>query len=578
MKNLILFIFLLVGISLNAQTNAFSETFESANSLTLVNGTQTNKWFRGSANQCNGVSALYISNNSSAYAYTNTSASIVHAFFNVTIPVGATNIQLSFNRKIVGETTCSTCDYLQIWSLINSFTPTAGSLITASGTNRVLQGTISNSSICSPTSYTLPNTIAGTTRRIAFTWRNDNSAGSTPALIDNITVTYTPAPTPPSNDACSGATSLPCATSNLAGTTVATVSETPPGGIATSNFGVWYTFSGNGQQTTVSSTSTFDHEMAIFYGSSCGSLNLIISVDDAIANNAEQYTFVTVTGMTYWVWVAHYVAGSTITGTFTISRSCTTVANGPCNNSFAGPTMTMPTQSTPTVTSSCPTNGAFADEYLTLTGAVNATPYIVSSSRSADWITVRRTSSSGTVEASGTTPLSWTSSTTGTIYIHINANGACATIDGLCRDITVQRISSLPVELIYFDGIKYPTFNMLKWATASEHNSSHFSIERSIDGIEWKVIGTKTAAGNSNTQLNYSYLDAINQFTIHYYRLIQYDIDGQSKTYGPIILDNSNGIKKVVKYVNLAGQEVGPEYKGVIFEIYEDGTSKKIIR
>jgi hypothetical protein len=34
----------------------------------------------------------------------------------------------------------------------------------------------------------------------------------------------------------------------------------------------------------------------------------------------------------------------------------------------------------------------------------------------------------------------------------------------------------------------------------------------------------------------------------------------------------------VVKYVNLMGQEVGPEDKGVIFEIYEDGTSKKILR
>jgi hypothetical protein len=34
----------------------------------------------------------------------------------------------------------------------------------------------------------------------------------------------------------------------------------------------------------------------------------------------------------------------------------------------------------------------------------------------------------------------------------------------------------------------------------------------------------------------------------------------------------------VVKYVNLMGQEVGPEVKGVVFEVYEDGTSKKILR
>jgi hypothetical protein len=136
---------------------------------------------------------------------------------------------------------------------------------------------------------------------------------------------------------------------------------------------------------------------------------------------------------------------------------------------------------------------------------------------------------------------------------------------------------SLPVELLYFEGIAYPTYNVLKWATASEHNSFYFDIERSTNGIDWKTISTSPAAGNSNIQLDYSHSDKINQFTIHYYRLVQYDIDGKFKIYGPIALDNSNG-KQVVKHVNSLGQEVGFEYKGIVFEIYEDGTSKKIIR
>ena len=136
----------------------------------------------------------------------------------------------------------------------------------------------------------------------------------------------------------------------------------------------------------------------------------------------------------------------------------------------------------------------------------------------------------------------------------------------------------LPVELLYFEGTKYPTFNMLKWATASEHNSAYFDLERSTDGENWRVVGTKSAAGNSNEKINYSYLDPIDQFTFHYYRLVQYDMDGKFKVYGPIILDNSNGIQRVVKYVNSLGQEVGADAKGVVFEIFEDGTSKKTIR
>ena len=162
-----------------------------------------------------------------------------------------------------------------------------------------------------------------------------------------------------------------------------------------------------------------------------------------------------------------------------------------------------------------------------------------------------------------------------TIYIRVWEYGGGTT--GTFK-ISVTTPQALPVELLYFNGTTYPTFNNLKWATASEHNSSHFDLERSTDGIDWRVVGTKTAAVNSNIQLNYSYLDAINQFTIHYYRLVQYDIDGKFKIYGPIAIDNSNGFKRVVKYINLLGQEIGPEYKGIVFEIYEDGSSKKTIR
>ena len=40
--------------------------------------------------------------------------------------------------------------------------------------------------------------------------------------------------------------------------------------------------------------------------------------------------------------------------------------------------------------------------------------------------------------------------------------------------------------------------------------------------------------------------------------------------------DYSN--KKVIKRVNLLGQEINENYKGVIFEIYEDGTMRRILR
>ena len=158
---------------------------------------------------------------------------------------------------------------------------------------------------------------------------------------------------------------------------------------------------------------------------------------------------------------------------------------------------------------------------------------------------------------------------------------ACGTqLYGEAEDykLTIIPPTALPVELLYFDGVTYPSFNSLRWSTASEHNSDYFEIERSIDGEIWKVVGSKLASGNSTVVINYSYLDSFDDLVIHYYRLKQVDYDGQYKVYGPIGLDNTKPVKKVVKYINLFGQEVNLDTKGFIFEVYEDGTMKKIIR
>jgi hypothetical protein len=136
----------------------------------------------------------------------------------------------------------------------------------------------------------------------------------------------------------------------------------------------------------------------------------------------------------------------------------------------------------------------------------------------------------------------------------------------------------LPVELLYFEGTAYSTYNILKWATASEQNSSYFGIERSTDGETWREIAQKQSAGNSTEKIEYYHLDNIDQSVLNYYRLVQYDIDGRFEIFGPIVLDNRTKEKKIVKYVNLLGQEVDSEVKGVLFEVYEDGTMKKILR
>lgn len=137
-------------------------------------------------------------------------------------------------------------------------------------------------------------------------------------------------------------------------------------------------------------------------------------------------------------------------------------------------------------------------------------------------------------------------------------------------------ITPLPVELIQFDSDEYPQWNVIKWTTASEYNSDYFDLEKSIDGEYWVSLTKKKAAGNSTEILKYSYID-INQNEITYYRLLQYDVDGKFKTYGPISSLKQIKNKVVVNYINLMGQTVHQQTKGVIFEVYDDGTTRKII-
>ena len=137
----------------------------------------------------------------------------------------------------------------------------------------------------------------------------------------------------------------------------------------------------------------------------------------------------------------------------------------------------------------------------------------------------------------------------------------------------------LPVELIYFDGKSQGDVNRLFWSTASEYNSDYFSISESSDGENWSDAGIVKASGNSNHKIDYNFSYIPSEKTINYYKLIQYDLDGKYKIYGPISIDNRESSKKVLRYTNIQGQDINPEYlSGIIIVVYDDGTTEKIIR
>ncbi len=94
--------------------------------------------------------------------------------------------------------------------------------------------------------------------------------------------------------------------------------------------------------------------------------------------------------------------------------------------------------------------------------------------------------------------------------------------------------SGLPVELLQFSVSCGSGERDILWQTASEHNSSHFVVERRDTDGSWIYVGEKTAAGNSDQLIEYSLVDDRSHAGESYYRLIQYDLDGKYKIYGPV--------------------------------------------
>ena len=85
----------------------------------------------------------------------------------------------------------------------------------------------------------------------------------------------------------------------------------------------------------------------------------------------------------------------------------------------------------------------------------------------------------------------------------------------------------LPLDFLSFSAQKCNTGNVcLNWKTANEQNVAHFEIERSVDGVNYTVIGTVQAGGN-----NYNYEDRQPNWSSKnlYYRVKQVDNDNRSK-------------------------------------------------
>ena len=111
---------------------------------------------------------------------------------------------------------------------------------------------------------------------------------------------------------------------------------------------------------------------------------------------------------------------------------------------------------------------------------------------------------------------------------------------------------ALPVALTSFEAQLINNSEVvLKWATASEEDNSHFVVERSLDGRDFESIGIVEGNGTTNQVNTYSLVDADPAYGYNYYRLKQVDFDGDYEfSHIETVIISSQDVLDVILYPN----------------------------
>lgn len=122
------------------------------------------------------------------------------------------------------------------------------------------------------------------------------------------------------------------------------------------------------------------------------------------------------------------------------------------------------------------------------------------------------------------------------------------------RDVTAA-VNLLPLKLISFEARRTEQNIALKWVTAKEINVKQFSVERSLNAIDYTEVGTVKAI-NSSRQTVYNFND--NDFAVYnakgkvFYRLKMIDIDGKYSYSNVLVINPLVNTRKLSVYPNPA--------------------------
>ena len=110
-----------------------------------------------------------------------------------------------------------------------------------------------------------------------------------------------------------------------------------------------------------------------------------------------------------------------------------------------------------------------------------------------------------------------------------------ATYNSVINTITCDGLNNdpdpLPVSLGGFDATLRGNEVNLSWFTYQEVNNDYFEIQSSSDGKQFQTIGSVKGNGTTNKINRYNFTVYIPSDKMVYFRLVQYDYDGNKSTY-----------------------------------------------
>jgi len=162
-------------------------------------------------------------------------------------------------------------------------------------------------------------------------------------------------------------------------------------------------------------------------------------------------------------------------------------------------------------------------------------------------------------------------------------SSSCYCIPGypMIKDVALNSAFLLPFSITDFNAVKNANTIQLNWETSQEQNTSHFIIEKGIDGVNFSGSDRVDAAGNSSITKKYSFVDSKPLYGTNFYRLKMVDINGRV-TYSNIVAVkfNSNS-REITIFPNPAQKDlqvqIPPSFSGQALLQIQDISGRVLI-